>query len=53
MNRSLTAAMDDRTSSSHARYENRRGEIETYFDRTAATQNATSPPHFGLAEFPK
>ncbi len=36
MNRSLAAAMDDRTSSDHARYENRRSEIETYFDRTAA-----------------
>lgn len=36
MNRSLAAAMDDKTSSNHVRYENRRGEIETYFDRTAA-----------------
>ena len=36
MNRGLAAAMDDRTSSDHARYENRRGEIEIYFDRTAA-----------------
>ena len=43
MNPDQTASMSDDSSS---RYEHRRGEIETYFDRTAADAWATSRATF-------